>query len=137
MSVKQSHPARTLPRQPVKIVIIVFRIAGITGNLSKHLFQSALNRVHRVPGLGRSPSRIQTNIKANLDGFITIKTWYDIPAIEEAVKNVNAVVCAYSGRPELQLDAQLILLRATERAGIRVCFLFDFTGPSVRVCWLA
>lgn len=46
---------------------------------------------------------------------------YDIAALERAVDGVDAVVCAYAGLPELALEGQLLLLRAAERAGVKVC----------------
>ncbi|KAL0480566.1 NAD(P)-binding protein [Acrasis kona] len=44
--------------------------------------------------------------------------YYDIQALDRAVKGVDAIICAYSGLPELHLDGQLLLLRAAERSGV-------------------
>lgn len=89
--------------------------------MGKHLAQSALDRGHQVRGLGRSPNNFPSKLRDNLVNFVVSSSYYDVPAIEKAVHGVDAVICAYAGLPELQLDAQLILLRAAERAGVKVC----------------
>jgi uncharacterized protein YbjT (DUF2867 family) len=110
-------------RSSFKMLIL---IAGITGNMGKHLAQSALDRGHQVRGLGRSPKNLPSKLRDELENFIVSSSYYDISAIEQAVHGVDAVVCAYAGLPELQLDAQLILLRAAERAGLKVGIQFAF-----------
>jgi len=65
------------------------------------------------------------NLQDQLELFVESKHYYDVPALEEAVKGVDAVICAYGGMPELALDAQLLLLRAAERAGVKVRY-FQF-----------
>lgn len=95
-------------------------IAGLSGSIGKRLTDSALDRGHQVRGLGRSPENAPSELRAQLEDFIITKSYYDIPAIDEAMKGVYAVVCAYAGRPELQLEGQLVLLWAAERAGIKV-----------------
>jgi len=99
-------------------------IAGITGNMGKHLAQSALDRGHQIRGLGRSPKSLTSELRYKLERFIVSSSYYDIPAIEQAVRGADAIVCAYSGLPELQLEGQLILLRAAERAGVKVYIPF-------------
>lgn len=93
-------------------------IAGITGNVGQHLARHAIAKGLSVRGLGRSPSKLDPTIK--LESFVQSKNYYDIPAIEAAVKGVDAIIVAYLGTPELQMDGQLILLRAAERAGVRI-----------------
>lgn len=99
-------------------------IPGITGNLGQQLARAALDRNHQVRGLGRSPGRLDDDdaLSRRLESFVEMKSYYDIPAIDLACCGVDAIVVAYSGKPELQLEGQLILLRAAERAGIKVSF---------------
>ncbi|VUC32992.1 unnamed protein product [Clonostachys rosea] len=94
-------------------------IAGATGNLGQKLIDSFFNRGHSVRALARNPSTISSSKRSLLEGIITSSTYYDIDALDRACKGVDAVVCAYSGIPELQLEGQLLLLRAAERAGVK------------------
>lgn len=93
-------------------------IAGITGNIGHHAAAYALSQSHQVRGLGRSPSKLPAKIKEDLESFVTSSSYYDVGALETACTGVDAIICAYSGMPELHLDAQLLLLRAAERAGV-------------------
>jgi hypothetical protein len=94
-------------------------VAGVTGNIGSWIAQHALQSGHLVRGLGRSPEKLNAELSSKLESFVVSQNYYDIPALERAVSGVDAVMCAYSGLPELLLDAQLLLLRATERAGIK------------------
>ncbi|KAF1998481.1 NAD(P)-binding protein [Amniculicola lignicola CBS 123094] len=93
-------------------------IAGITGNIGQHAARYAISTGHQVRGLGRNPDKLDKSIRSGLESFITSKTYYDIPALDAACANVDAIICAYSGTPEMHLDAQLLLLRAAERSGV-------------------
>lgn len=95
-------------------------IPGITGNIGQHLAREALAREHEVRGLGRSSDKLDRKIWKNIESFVQVQSYYDIAAIDRACVGIDAVVVAYSGKPELQLDGQLILLRAAERAGVKV-----------------
>ncbi|KAJ5355849.1 NAD(P)-binding protein [Penicillium concentricum] len=95
-------------------------IAGITGNLGKHLARVGLEKGHQVRGLGRSPDKLDDKTKDQLESFVVSSSYYDTPALDRAMIGVAAVICAYSGRPELVLDGNLLLLRAAERAGIKI-----------------
>ena len=95
-------------------------IAGITGNLGQHLARVSLEKGHQVRGLGRSPDKLDAKTMGQLESFVVSSSYYDIPALDRAMTGVDAVICAYSGRPELVLDGNLLLLRAAERAGIKV-----------------
>ena len=99
--------------------IMLILIAGITGNIGQHAARYALDNGHQVRGLGRSPSKLASDISSRLESFIESKTYYDIPALDCACQGVDAVICAYSGLPELHLDGQLLLFRAAERADIK------------------
>jgi hypothetical protein len=94
-------------------------IAGITGNIGAYAAAHALSRGHTVRGLGRNPSKLPAATSAALEDFVTSSSYYDIAALDRAVAGVDAVICAYMGMPELHLDAQLLLIRACERAGIK------------------
>jgi uncharacterized protein YbjT (DUF2867 family) len=98
-------------------------IAGITGNVGKQAAIAGLERGHQIRGLGRSPSKLDPTVLSGLESFVKSENYYDIAALEKAVQGVDAVICAYGGLPELALDGQLLLLRAAERAGIKVCSL--------------
>lgn len=95
-------------------------VAGITGNLGQHLAQVALAKGHQVRGLGRSPDKLDTKVKGQLESFVVSSSYYDISALDRAMTGIDGVICAYSGRPELVLDGNLLLLRAAERAGVKV-----------------
>ncbi|KAM5342064.1 hypothetical protein ACJ41O_015095 [Fusarium nematophilum] len=95
-------------------------IAGITGNLGQRLASNALSRGLSVRGLGRDPSKLQPAIVAKLESFVTSKNYYDIDALDQAVKGVDGIICCYSPGPVLDLDGNLLLLRAAERAGVKV-----------------
>lgn len=93
-------------------------IAGITGNLGQKLAKSLLQRGHAVRGLGRNPSKLDDTLRGSLDGFATIQTYHDIDVLDAACQIVDGVICAYNAVPELQLEGQLLLFRAAERAGV-------------------
>ncbi|KAJ4350256.1 uncharacterized protein N0V89_008877 [Didymosphaeria variabile] len=103
-------------------------IAGITGHIGQHLAREALAKGLTVRGLGRSPDKLDPSIK--LESFVQSRNYYDIPALDTAVKGVDAIIVAYMGTPELQVDGHLLILRAAERAGVRVfhtsTWTFDF-----------
>lgn len=99
-------------------------IAGITGNVGQHAARAGLKRGHQIRGLGRSPQKLEPSLLSQLESFVQSTAYYDVPALDQAVKDVDAVICAYSGVPELALDGQLLLLRAADRAGVRVSILY-------------
>lgn len=95
-------------------------IAGITGQLGRRLATIAKSRGLSIRGLGRDPAKLEADISTSLESFITIENYYDITSLDKAVKGVDAVICAYNPHPVLDLDANLLLLRAAERAGVKV-----------------
>lgn len=101
-------------------------IAGITGNIGQKSARAGVERGHQIRGLGRSPEKLDRTIHSKLESFVQSKNYDDIDALEQAVQGVDAVICAYGGVPELALDGQLLLLRAADRAGIKVG---DYSGP--------
>lgn len=98
---------------------MIILIAGITGNVGAHAAAHAISQGHTVRGLGRNPSKLPKTTAAGLENFVTSSSYYDIAALDRAVAGVDAVICAYMGMPELHLDAQLLLIRACERAGVK------------------
>jgi nucleoside-diphosphate-sugar epimerase len=95
-------------------------IAGITGSLGKRLAEIAIARGLSVRGLGRNPDSLGPEISEHLESFVKSDSYYDIPAHEKAVAGVDAVINAYSPIPVLDLDGHLLLIRAAERAQIKV-----------------
>ncbi|TLS26980.1 hypothetical protein PpBr36_04017 [Pyricularia pennisetigena] len=95
-------------------------IPGITGNLGKELCAAALAAGHRVRGLGRSPEKLPAELSSRLESFVRSTSYADVAAFDRACSGgVDVVIVAWSAHPLLQLDGQLLLLRAAERAGIR------------------
>jgi nucleoside-diphosphate-sugar epimerase len=95
-------------------------IAGITGSLGQRMAKIALTRGLSVRGLGRNPDSLASGLLGQLESFVKSETYYDIPALEKAVTGVDAVINAYAPTPVLDLDGHLLLLRAAERAQIKV-----------------
>lgn len=93
-------------------------IAGVTGNLGQKLVHSLVARGHDVRGLGRNPSKMAQGTRTLLHSFVECAFFYDVAALDRACVGVDAVICAYAMNPRLQLDGQLLLLHAAERAGI-------------------
>ncbi|KAI2622775.1 hypothetical protein GGS26DRAFT_594064 [Hypomontagnella submonticulosa] len=66
--------------------------------------------------LGRNPlSKLSPEILSRFEG-VTQSTGYDeIASLDRGCAGVDAIINAYSGRPEPTLEGQLLLLRAAER----------------------
>lgn len=94
-------------------------IVGITGNVGHYAARHALGLGHQVRGLSRSPNKLDPSILEECESFVRSTAYYDIEALDRACAGVDAIICAYSGAPELHLDGQLLLLRAAERAGVK------------------
>ncbi|KAF4471090.1 NAD(P)-binding [Fusarium albosuccineum] len=94
-------------------------VAGATGNLGQYLVDSLHSRGHQVRALGRTPSKLEPSRQEKLESFVQSEAYHDVAALDRACQGVDAVICAYSGIPELQLEGQLLLLRAAERAGVK------------------
>jgi hypothetical protein len=94
-------------------------IAGITGNIGQYAAHHALNLGHGVRGLSRSPDKLDSAISDKCESLVRSSSYGDVESLDRACTGVDAIICAYSGTPELHLDGQLPLIRAAERAGIR------------------
>lgn len=108
-------------------------IAGITGNLGQRLASAALSRGLQVRGLGRNPDNLNSELRHQLEDFVKSKTYYDITALDKAVSGVDAVLAAYSPDPILDLDANLLLLRAAERTGIKIFVASSWNNDWTRI----
>ncbi|KAI1198667.1 NAD(P)-binding protein [Nemania serpens] len=95
-------------------------VAGATGNIGQKIIDSLLRRGHQVRALARNPDKLSPATTARLESFVRSATYYDVAALDAACAGVDAVICAYNGSPELQVEGQLFLLRAVSRAGVRV-----------------
>lgn len=94
-------------------------IPGASGNLGVELIRSALRRGHEVRGLGRTPSKLPTDLLDKLESFVEITGIDDKSGLDAGCAGADAIIVAYNGEPLLALDGQLALLRAAERAGIK------------------
>ncbi|KAH8880424.1 NAD(P)-binding protein [Thozetella sp. PMI_491] len=94
-------------------------IAGATGNLGHHLCRSALRRGHAVRGLGRNPEKLEAALRERLESFVVSSGHLDKSAYDKACEGADAVIVAFSSNPILVLDAQMLLLRAAESAGVK------------------
>lgn len=95
-------------------------IAGITGLVGLPCAKAAIARGHKVRGLARSARKLLKEVQYQLEGFEPMVGLHDIAAMDKAVAGVDAVICALAGLPEMFLETQLLLLRAAERADVKV-----------------
>ncbi|KAI0466004.1 NAD(P)-binding protein [Xylaria cf. heliscus] len=95
-------------------------VAGATGNIGQKIIDSLLRRGHQVRALARNPDKLSAATTAQLEKFVKMNAYHDVPALEAACAGADAIICAYHGAVELQVEGQLLLLRAAERAGVRV-----------------
>ena len=105
-------------------------VAGITGFVGLPCAEAALARGHKVRGLARNADKVPKDIRDQLEGFETLPHIYDVDTMNRAVKGVDAVVCAFAGLPEMFVESQLLLLRAAERAKVKVRVLASPTAYS-------
>lgn len=95
-------------------------IAGITGFVGIPCARSAFERGLKVRGLARDINNVPEDIRKRLEGFETLSSHYDIAAMDRATKGVDAIICTFAGIPEMFMESQLLLIRAAERAGVKV-----------------
>lgn len=94
-------------------------IPGATGRLGKCLVRSAIRRGHRVRAMGRSALRMPQDLGEQLESFVEITDFSDGAGFEKGCVGADAIIVAWNEDPHLVLDAQLQLLRAAERVGIK------------------
>ncbi|KAI0010722.1 hypothetical protein F4779DRAFT_282366 [Xylariaceae sp. FL0662B] len=106
-------------------------IAGITGMCGQPIAREALAKGHAVRGLARHPGKLDRDIAPKLERSVQTSGVYDLVALSKAVQGVDAVICAYPPEPELVVEGQLLLLRAAERARVKIfhaaSWNFDWT----------
>jgi nucleoside-diphosphate-sugar epimerase len=95
-------------------------IAGITGSLGQRLARIAISRGLGVRGLGRNPDSLSPELAEQLESFVKSESYYDISALKQAIAGVDAIINAYAPNAILDLDGHLLLLRAAERASIKI-----------------
>ena len=96
-------------------------IYGITGLVGQATARAALRAGHQVRGLARSPDKLPADLREKLEGFVKMTGVDDLVAFEKACVGVDAVVSAPIALPETAVLGQINLLRAAERAGVKVC----------------
>ncbi|KAI1385139.1 uncharacterized protein F4822DRAFT_335332 [Hypoxylon trugodes] len=107
-------------------------VTGATGNIGRHLIDSLLARGHKVRALARNASaKLSPEVLSRLESVVQSTGYDDIASLDRGCAGVDAIINAYSGRPELTLEGQLLLLRAAERAGVKrffaACWNYDWT----------
>ncbi|KPM41423.1 hypothetical protein AK830_g5118 [Neonectria ditissima] len=105
-------------------------IYGITGIAGQACAQAALRSGHQVRRLGRNPDKLSKEIIDRLKGFIKMADIYDVAALDEATKHIDAIISADHCSSEVVVDGQILLLRAAERAGVKI-----FHGASWNYDW--
>jgi NADP-dependent 3-hydroxy acid dehydrogenase YdfG len=108
--------SRLNPRTSIMLILV----AGITGFVGIPVAKAALERGYQVRGLARNPDRLPKGLLERLESFETLTGPHDIAALERAVAGVDAVVSTISATPELIMETQVLLLKAAERAGVKV-----------------
>lgn len=108
-------------------------VTGATGNIGRLVINSLLARGHQVRALARNASdKLSPEILSRLESVVQSSGYDDIASLDRGCAGVDAVVNAYSGRPELTLEGQLLLLHAAERAGVKrfvaACWSYDWTA---------
>lgn len=96
-------------------------VAGITGFVGIPCARSAFARRLKVRGLARNINNLPEDVRNRLEGFETLSSPYDVAAMDRATKGVDAIICCFAGIPEMFMESQLLLIRAAERAGVKVC----------------
>ena len=107
-------------------------IAGITGLVGQGLAKQFLHSGHQVRGLARNPSKLPESLHSQLESFVITENYFNVTSLDKAVRGVDAVICTYFPAPHLILSAQLLLLRAAERAGVRIFHAASWNLPWYR-----
>ena len=95
-------------------------IYGITGLVGQATARAALEAGHQVRGLARSPDKLPADLSEKLEGFTKMTGVDDLTAFDKACIGVDAVISAPIALPETVVVAQIHLLRAAEKAGVKV-----------------
>ncbi|KAF7596370.1 hypothetical protein BBP40_002114 [Aspergillus hancockii] len=93
--------------------------SDVEGNIGQNIIHRLVNRGHKVRATGRSATKMLAATKAFLESFVECPVFYDTPTPVRACQGADAAICTYGRIPRLQLDGQLLLLHAAERAGMK------------------
>ncbi|KAI1396623.1 hypothetical protein F4819DRAFT_491348 [Hypoxylon fuscum] len=106
-------------------------VTGATGNIGRFVIKTLLARGHQIRALAGNASRLSPEVVPRLESTVQSNGHDDIPSLDRGFAGVDAIVNAYSERPELTLEGQLLLLRAAERASVKrfvaACWSYDWT----------
>lgn len=109
-------------------------IAGITGTMGVLLTGEALKRGHKIRGITRSKSKVPEALQnSSRIEILETPNYFDEDALEKACAGCDAIICAYPIVPRMQLEAQLFLLRAAERAGVKKFVAATWNGDFRRL----
>ncbi|KAF5026810.1 hypothetical protein F66182_1094 [Fusarium sp. NRRL 66182] len=95
-------------------------IPGITGLVGQAVAQHALSQGHEVRGLGRNPKNLDSGLASRIESFVTCSDYFDSLSLAKAVKGVDAVISALPPVTSIVGAAQLALLLAAEKAGVKI-----------------
>lgn len=107
-------------------------IAGITGFVGIPCARSAFARGHKVRGLARNIDNLPADVRDRLEGFETMSDPHDIAAMDRATKGVDAIICSFAAVPEMFMESQMMLIRAAERAGVKVRTTMPVSSQSAK-----
>ncbi|KAE8227136.1 hypothetical protein CF319_g337 [Tilletia indica] len=97
-------------------------IVGVTGNVGVEILRYALSSASpftHIRGLARTTSKLPKDLLEAPNAEYIDADAYDVQAYERACEDVDSVICAYRGIASLGLEAQLILMRAADRCGVK------------------
>lgn len=104
-------------------------ITGVSGHIGQELAKYALHRGHSIRGLSRSKDQISSALLDNPSfEFTALDSYFNEEALFRACQGADAVICATGIKPHLQLEAQLFLLRAADRAGVKKFVANSWSG---------
>jgi len=97
---------------------------------ASHLVRQALEQGHEVTAFARDPAKLDIN---HADMRVARGNVTDCAAVERAVKNQDAVICALGSSTPLRRDLILIqgvrnIIDAMERAGVWRLIYISFLG---------
>jgi uncharacterized protein YbjT (DUF2867 family) len=113
------HPYQTFSILPTSSNMLIL-IYGVTGMVGHAVARAALKAGHQVRGTSRNPDKLDKDVSESLAGFVKLDDIYDIVALDKAVNGVDAIISASYYSPDAIVDGQILLLRAAERAGVKV-----------------
>ncbi|KAL6404458.1 NmrA-like protein [Ilyonectria robusta] len=113
-------------------------IASITGIVGQECARAAFRAGYQVHSLARKPNKLSKFFSEQLETFVKMKDIYEIPALDEAVKDVDAIISAVRFTSLSIVDGKILLLRAAERAGMKIfhaaSWNYDWTRVQLGNC---